>query len=63
MLGDASQDVGQPSLRVDIVQFRGADQAVHRRGSLSAAVGTREQPDFLLRAILLSARSAALFDR
>jgi hypothetical protein len=43
MLGDPSQDVGQSRLRIDAVQFGGEDQAVHRRGSLSAAIGTREQ--------------------
>ena len=46
MLGDAGQDIGQPGLRVDIVHFGGDDQAVHRRGALPAAVGTREQPRF-----------------
>jgi hypothetical protein len=46
MLGEPRQDIGQPSLRVDIVQFGGDDQAVHRCGALSAAVGTREQPRF-----------------
>jgi hypothetical protein len=44
MFGDAGQDVGQPGLRVDIIQFGSDDQAVHRRGALSAAVGTGEQP-------------------
>src|SRR5207237_8939147 len=38
MLGDPGQDVGQPGLRVDVVHFGGDDQAVHRRGALSAAV-------------------------
>ena len=44
MPGDAGRDIGQPSLRIDIVQFGGDDQAVDRRGPLSAAIGTREQP-------------------
>ena len=44
MPGDAGQDVGQPGLRIDIVQFGGDDQAVDRRGALSAAIGTGEQP-------------------
>jgi hypothetical protein len=40
--GDPGQDVGQPGLRVDIVQFGGDDQAVQRCGALSAAVGAGE---------------------
>ena len=44
MPGDAGQDVSQPSLRIDVVQFSGDDQAVDRRGPLSAAIGTGEQP-------------------
>jgi hypothetical protein len=43
MLGDPRQDVGQPGLRIDIVHFSGDNQAVHRRRSLAAAVGTGEQ--------------------
>jgi hypothetical protein len=46
MPGDAGQDVSQPGLRIDIVQFGGDDQAVDRRCSLSAAIGTGEQPRF-----------------
>ena len=44
MLGDASQDIGQPGLRIDIGQFGGDDQAMDRRGPLSAAIGPGEQP-------------------
>jgi hypothetical protein len=44
MLGDPRQDVGQPGLRIDVIQFSGDDQAVHRSRPLSTAVGTREQP-------------------
>jgi hypothetical protein len=42
MVGDPGQHVGQPGLQIDVAQFRGADQAVRRCGSLSTAVGTRE---------------------
>jgi hypothetical protein len=38
MPGDAGQDIGQPSLRIDIVQFGGDDQAIDRRGPLSATI-------------------------
>ena len=43
-LGDAGEDIGEPSLRVDVVELGGADEGVHRRGSLAAAVGAGEQP-------------------
>jgi hypothetical protein len=44
MIGDPGQDVSQPSLRIDVVQFGSDNQAVYRRGALSAAIGTGEQP-------------------
>jgi len=44
MIGDPGQDVGQPSLRVDIIQFGSDDQDIYRRSALSTAVGTGEQP-------------------
>ena len=44
MAGDAREDVGEPSLRIDIVHFCRRDQAVHHCGPLSTAVGTGEQP-------------------
>ena len=43
---DAPAGIGQPSLRVDIVELGGADESVHRRGALAAAVGAGEQPRF-----------------
>src|SRR5450631_3780614 len=44
MLGDASQDIGEPSLRINIVHFGGNDEAVHHRGALAAAIRAAEQP-------------------
>jgi hypothetical protein len=44
MIGDPGQDVGQPGLRVDIIQFGSDDQAIYRGSALSTAVGTGEQP-------------------
>jgi hypothetical protein len=44
MLGDASQDIGEPSLRINVVHFGRDDQAVHHRGPLAASVGAAEQP-------------------
>jgi hypothetical protein len=38
MIGNPGQDVGQPGLRVDVVQFGSDDQAIYRRGALSTAV-------------------------
>ena len=38
VLGDVSQDVGQPGLRVDVVHLGADDQAVHHRGPLSALI-------------------------
>ena len=37
-VGDVSKDVGEPSLRVDIVELGGADEAVDNGGSLGATV-------------------------
>ena len=42
--GDAVEDVGEPGLRIDIVELGGADERVHRRRPHAAAVGTGEQP-------------------
>ena len=42
VLGNAGQDVGQPSLRIDVVHFCRDDDAVHGGSALSAAVGARE---------------------
>jgi hypothetical protein len=36
MLGDAGQHVGQPRLRVDIVELGGDDEAVQAGGTLAA---------------------------
>lgn len=44
MLGDASEDIGEPGLRVDIVEPRGLNECVEDRGTLAAAIGTTEQP-------------------
>jgi hypothetical protein len=38
MIGDTGQDVGQPSLRIDIIQFGSDDQAIDRRSALSTTV-------------------------
>ena len=43
-LGDAGEDISEPSLRVDIVELGGDDEGAHRRGAHAPAVGAAEQP-------------------
>lgn len=59
-VGDTRQDVGQPGLRVDVVELGGGDQASDDGGALAAAVRTGQQPCLAAEAIPRSARSAAL---
>ena len=44
MIGNARQHVSEPGAWIDIVQFGGDDQRIHRRGPIATTVGTREQP-------------------
>src|SRR4029077_8842584 len=44
MVGDAGEDIGQPGLRIDVVELGGHDQAVQEGGALTASVGAGEQP-------------------
>ena len=44
MIGDAGEHVGEPGLRIDVVELGGLDQRVDRRGALAAAIGAGEQP-------------------
>ena len=44
MIGDAREDVGEPGLRIDIVELRGLDQRVDDGRALPAAIGPAEQP-------------------
>jgi hypothetical protein len=41
---DPMQHVGEPSLRVDVVELGGDDQAIEKSGALSATIGSGEQP-------------------
>ena len=43
-ISDAGEDVGEPGLRIDVVQLGRGDQAVQDRGALAAAIGASEQP-------------------
>jgi hypothetical protein len=42
VLGDAGQDVGQPGLRIHVVDRGRDDNAVHGGGALSAAIRAGE---------------------
>ena len=42
VFGDASQDVGEPGLWIDVVHFCRDNDAVHGGSALSAAIGTGE---------------------
>jgi hypothetical protein len=44
MVRDPREDVGQPSLRIDVIQLAGLNSGEHGSGSLSAAIGAGEQP-------------------
>ena len=46
MVGDAAQHVGEPGLRVDVVELGGGDQRVHGRRPFAAVVGAGEEPVF-----------------
>jgi len=46
VIGDAAEYVGEPCLRVDVIELGGADQRVHHSGTLATAVGPGEQPGF-----------------
>jgi hypothetical protein len=52
---EAGEDVGEPGLRIDVVELGGHDQRCHDGGAVGATFGAGEQPG--------SARSAALFVR
>jgi hypothetical protein len=44
MGGDACEDIGQPSLRIDTIHLGRDDQAIHGRGALSATIRPAEEP-------------------
>jgi hypothetical protein len=46
MGGDTGENIGQPSLRIDAIHFRGDDKTVHGGCTLSAAIGPTEEPRF-----------------
>src|SRR5207302_1019562 len=44
MIGDPTQDVGEPGLWVDAVELSGLEHGEHRSSALAAAVRASEQP-------------------
>ena len=62
VIRQTSQDVGEPGLRIDVIELGGGDQRVDRSGAPAAFVGAGEGPVFRPRATARSSRSAALFD-
>jgi hypothetical protein len=44
MAGDAAKDIGEPSLRIDVIHLGGDDKAVHGGGALTAAIGAGKEP-------------------
>jgi hypothetical protein len=44
VIGDAGEHIGEPGLRVDVVELGGLDQRVEDGGALPAAIGAAEQP-------------------
>jgi len=61
MIGETRQDIGEPGLRIDIVELARLDQRIDSRGSLTAGVGAGEGPVSTPDGYAPQARSAALF--
>ena len=62
VIRQAGEHVGEPGLRVDIVELGGRDQRVDGSGAPAAFVGAGEGPVLSPKATARSSRSAALFD-
>jgi hypothetical protein len=43
-VGQPGEDIGKPGLWVDVVHFGRDDEGIHGGRSLTAALGTREEP-------------------
>ena len=44
VLGDASEHIGEPGLRIDVVQLASDNETIHGSGALAAPIGASEQP-------------------
>src|SRR5262249_60893487 len=62
VIRQAGEHVGEPSLRIDIVELGSGDQRVDRSGAPAAVVGAGEGPVLSPESDGRSSRSAALFD-
>jgi hypothetical protein len=64
VIDDVRQQVCEPGLRIDVVEFGSADQGIDRGGALAATVGAGKQPSFAPEGNAAHrARSAALLVR
>src|SRR5271156_4339949 len=41
---DTGEHVGEPGLRIDVVELGGHDQSGHHRGAFGSAIGTGKEP-------------------
>ena len=57
---DAGENVGEPGLRINVVELGGPDERVHVGGPLRPALRSSEHPRFPAKAKPRRARSAAL---
>lgn len=62
MIRQAAEYIGEPSLRIDVVELGAGDEGVDGRGASAALIGACEGPILLPTATSRSSRSAALFN-
>jgi hypothetical protein len=46
VIGNPGEHIGEPSLRIDIIELGSLDQRVHDRGAFAATLGAGEEPGF-----------------
>jgi hypothetical protein len=44
VMGEVSQHVDEPGLRIDVLKFAGLHEREHDRGAFAATIGAGEQP-------------------
>jgi len=59
-IGDPGEDVGEPGLRIDVVETTGRDNRQHDGGTIGATLAASEGPVAPPKAMPLNARSAQL---
>lgn len=60
-VGDPSENVGKPRMRIDLIELGTHNQRRHEGVAIGTTVGAGKSHDFLPRAEPRSARSVALF--